>query len=312
MATRKLQFSGQSALTGYAILRQLDDQFWNNTHSALESFTTANYAEYPVLIPEIETSGMYSGSVPAALPIGQYHVTYKHKAGGTYAQSDEVIFQELIGWDGAEIVDDLVIGNSIADICNMALSHLGIAEEIANLETDTGEEAIACRQFYETARDVTLKAFTWPFATRIVALGLIEEDPTPDWYYSYRYPSSALYLWKMASDTETLDPQVKIPYKVIGDDSGRIILTNLEDASVEYVSRVENPILYTPDFVEAMSYRLAAYIAPRLTAGDPFKLGEKALQMYVGTVREAKAQNANEEVRDSDSYESSFLRERND
>lgn len=322
MSTRKLQFSGQSGLTGYAIIRTLDDQFWNNTDSELATFVLADYAEYAVSIPEIESSGMYSGSVPAALPIGQYHVTYKHKAGGTYAQSDEVIFQELIGWDGAEIVDDLVIGESIADICNMALSHLGVAKEIANLDTETNQEAISCRRFYESARDTTLKAFPWPFAVRTVALGLVEEDPHPDWKYSYRYPSSALYMRYLYDNQTSLSPYVynnslissvylKIPYKIIGDSSGKLIYTNLENAYAEYVSRVENPVLYPPDFVRALSYKLASLIAPRLTSGDPFKLGEKALQMYEFTVREAMAENANEELRDSESYESSFLRERN-
>lgn len=322
MATRKLQFSGQSALTGYALIRSLDDQMWNNTDSVMEAFALANYTEYAVSIPEIESTGMYSGTVPAGLPIGQYHITYKHKVGGTYAESDEVIFQELIGWDGAEIVDDLVIGSSVADICNMALSHLGVAKEIANLDTETNQEAISCRRFYDLARDTTLKAFPWPFAVRTVALALVAEDPHPDWQYSYRYPSSALYMRFLYDNQSTISPYVynnslistnylKIPYKIIGDSSGRLLYTNMEDAYAEYVSRVENPVLYTPDFVKAMSYQLAFLIAPRLTKGDPFKLGAQALQLYEFTVREAMAGNANEEVRDSESYISSFEAARN-
>lgn len=310
MTRSKLQFSGQSGLTGYAIIRDLSDQFFNGT--TMEDFALANYATYGVSVPELESSGMYTGDVPADLPVGSYHITYKHKAGASYAQTDRVIFQELIDWDGAEIIDDLVIGSSIADICNMALSHLGVGTEIANLETETSQEAISCRRFYEQARDATLKKFPWPFATRIVALGLIAEDPTPDWKYSYRYPASALYLWKLTSASVVLDPNVKLPYKIIGDDSGRIILTNLEDASAEYISRVENPLRYTPDFIEAISYRLAAFVAPRLSSGDAFKLGEKALEMYAFTVREAQAANANEELRDDSLYESSFERARNE
>jgi len=310
MITRlKLQFSGQSGLTGYAILRNLSDEFWDGTE--VEDYAGADYATYKVSVPEIASTGMYSGDVPTGLPVNRYHVTYKHQAGASPLASDRVIFQEIIDWDGTQIIDDLVIGSSIADICNLAISHLGSGKEIANVETETSQEALACHRYYELARDTTLKAFPWPFATRIAALALIEEDPTPDWYYSYRYPLNSLYLWKLTSATDVLDPNVKIPYKIIGDDSGRILLTNMEDASVEYISRVENPLRYPPDFIEALSYRLAAFITPRLSNGDPFKLGEKALQMFAFKIREAMAGSANEEVRDGSWYESEFLRERN-
>jgi hypothetical protein len=294
--TRKLQFSGQSGLVGYAIIRNLSDMFWDG--AGVAEFAASNYASYKVAIPEIGSTGMYSADVPAALPVDRYHITYKHQAGAQPTQSDRVIFQTVTGWDGVSLVDDLVIGASIADVCNMALSHLAIGVEITNLSTDASAEAQALRRFYETSRDATLQAFPWPFAMRMAALPIVEADPSAEWDYSYRYPANALYLRRVLSGLRTDTHDSRVPYRIIGDDSGRLILTDKEEAEAEYVARIENPLRYTPDFVSALSYRLAANVAPRLTGGDPYKLGEKALQMYVYEIRHAQSMAANEDTRD--------------
>jgi hypothetical protein len=77
------------------------------------------------------------------------------------------------------------------DICNLALSHVGVSTEIANLDTERSKEAQACRRFYEPTREEVLRAFAWPFATRFVDLQLVEEEPNDEWAYSYRYPATA-------------------------------------------------------------------------------------------------------------------------
>lgn len=184
---------------------------------------------------------------------------------------------------------------SETEICNMALSHLGVGKEIANLDTEASQEASACRRFYDLARDATLRGFNWPFANVTTTLALVETDPNDEWAYSYRYPSDCLKLIKLLSGTRNDTRASRVPYKIAQDNSGKIILTDIEDAQVEYLLLEDDPSMYPSDFLIALSYRLAAFIAPRVTGGDPFKLGDRAMQMFDLEMSTARATAINEQ-----------------
>jgi hypothetical protein len=201
------------------------------------------------------------------------------------------------------------MASSSTEICNMALSHLKVGKTIANLTTENSEEARVCRTFYETALKETLRDFPWPFATRIAELELVEEDPNTEWAYSYRYPSTCLNFIRILSGVrnDTLDSTVK--YFISSDDDGLLIFTNQEDAVAEYTVYISDVLRFAPDFTIAFSYLIASYIAPRVTGGDAFKLGDKALQLYQFKIGKAKANAANEEQRD-EQPDSEFIRGR--
>lgn len=184
---------------------------------------------------------------------------------------------------------------SKTEIFNMALSHLAVGKDVSNLETEQSEEARVGRRLYDTALRATLAAFNWPFATRIVALALIEEEPNSEWAFSYRYPSDCLNIRRVLSGIRNDNRQTRAPYKMAGDDTGTIIFTDEEDAQIEYTKYIDNPLIYPADFTLALSYYLAAMAAPSLTGGDQFKLGEKALRMYVVELKRAEARAGNED-----------------
>lgn len=198
---------------------------------------------------------------------------------------------------------------SDTEICNLALSHLRVAKEIANLETERSQEASACRRFYETARDASLRDFAWAFATKISTLPLVEEDPNDEWAYSYRYPTDCLKIRRILSGDRNDTRDTRVPYKIIQDSSGLLILTDKEDAELEYTIRADDPQRYPADYIMALSFRLAAYIAPRVTGGDPFKLGERAMRMYMLEVGMAQGSDLNEEQPDV-TPDSEFIRAR--
>lgn len=201
------------------------------------------------------------------------------------------------------------MASSTTAIANLAISHLGIGKEIANLITERSAEAQACRRFYETARDITLRDFSWPFATKINALGLVEEDPNDEWGFSYRYPTDCLKLRRILSGIRNDTRQTRIPYRVTRDESGLLIYTDAEDAELEYTINESDVGRFPPDFVMALSFLLAGYVAPRLTGGDPFKLGNRALELYQFELSKARSSAANEEQPD-DLPESEFIRTR--
>lgn len=198
---------------------------------------------------------------------------------------------------------------SETEIANLALSHLGTAKEIANLETEQSQEASACRRYYDISRDATLRDFPWPFATKIIAVGLVEEDPNDEWDYSYRVPSDCVKVRRILSGDRVDNVDTQEPYRIVHDDSGALIYTDKEDAEIEYTLRVEDPGLYPSDFTMALSYRLAMYIAPRLTAGDPYRLGDKVMRLYEIEISRARATSVNEE-RIEKLSESEFMKAR--
>lgn len=215
----------------------------------------------------------------------------------------------LASAEGSDLVFTGAAGASEIAICNMALSHLGVAKEIANLETENSQEAAACRRFFAQARDNTLRDYPWPFATKIEALALVEEEPNDEWGYSYRVPSDFVRLRRILSGERNDTRQTRVSYRIVRDTAGLLIYTDQENAEIEYTIRETDPTRYPSDFVMALSLRLAAYIAPRLTGGDPFKLGERALQLHEYEIRKAQSSATIEEQAD-DNPDSEFIRER--
>jgi len=184
---------------------------------------------------------------------------------------------------------------SITDICNLAISHLGISKDIANVTTEQTAEAKACRRFYDIAREAVLKDYNWPFATKIATLNLVEEDPNDEWAYSYRYPSDCLYARRILSGVRDDSELTRVPYKITQDSQGLLIYADEAQAQLEYTLNTENYDLFSADFKLALSYRLAHYIAARITAGDPYGLGDKCLQKYVLEIQRASANAFNED-----------------
>lgn len=197
---------------------------------------------------------------------------------------------------------------SVIGIYNMALSHLGVGKEVADVEEDS-EEAAALNRFYEQARDEMLRAFPWPFATKIAALALVEEDPNDEWSFSYSVPSDCLALRRILSGSRNDSRQDRVPYREAYGTAGAVIFTDMEDAELEYTVRVSDAGRFAPDFAQALACLLASYVAPRLTAGDPNGLGKRALQLYQYYVSRAQAQALNEEQAEEEP-QSEFVRGR--
>lgn len=188
-------------------------------------------------------------------------------------------------------------------ICNKSLSLLGVGKQIASL-TENSSEARACNEFYESSLKATLRDFPWPFSTKIVALGLVEEEPNSEWAYSYTYPSDCLMDRRILSGMRQDTTESRVPYRVVSDGaSGQLIYTDQEDAELEYTFFNENASVYPADFELAFAWRLAVYCAPRVTKGDPFKNADKAMTMYLKEIsraeRNATRQGAREPEPDS-------------
>lgn len=187
---------------------------------------------------------------------------------------------------------------SKTEICNIAISHLGIGKEIQNFDTEQSDEATACRRYFDTCVDAVLSDFDWPFATKEAVLNLISADPTTEWDFSYRYPTDCLRVRRIKSGMRQDTQDSRLPYRILQDAAGKVIYTDKENAEAEYTVRVEDPSYFTAEFTLALSFRLAAYLAPRLTGGDPFKMKEEMIRQYFYELGKAKERSFNEETPD--------------
>lgn len=189
---------------------------------------------------------------------------------------------------------------SKVELCNQALGHLGVGDGISNLETERSQNARACRLFFDQVVDEMLRKFAWPFATKLAALQLLATDPNDEWGFSYRYPNDCLYLRRILSGTRVDTSDTRVPFKVAQDAVGKVVYTDMEDAQVEYTVRITDVNRFSPDFAVAFTYLLASKIAPRLEEGDPFKLADRCLRLYVANMREAAGQALNESAQGQD------------
>lgn len=183
-------------------------------------------------------------------------------------------------------------------ICNMSISHLAISKEIANVDTERSAEASSCRRFYEPTLEEALRDFPNPFLTKKEPLALVDDLRTTDgeeWAFSYRYPVDCSKAIRILSGTRNDDENSRVPFRIMKDSEGALIMTDKEDAVLEYCEKSEEPDKWQPDFVMAFSLLLAFYIAPRLTAGDPFKLGERAYRAYLLSINKARVNSLNEQ-----------------
>ena len=180
----------------------------------------------------------------------------------------------------------------------MALFHLGTSKEIANVDTEQSQEAATMRVFWDLAREKILGEFPWPFATEILALGLIEEDPNDEWTYSYTYPSDALTIRKFQSGIRKDSRSSVIPYRVASDEDTKIIYVDLEEAVCEYTRNVTSTALFPAEFCLALSYLLASFSAYKLTKTGSSQLSKDMLLLYKISLAEAKSKALNEEQSD--------------
>lgn len=209
-------------------------------------------------------------------------------------------------------------------VVNFALAHVGSSAAIQNLDTDASNEAIVCRTFYYASRDEVLCEFPWAFATKFAQLSQVGNIyPTSEWTYTYRYPADCLSIRRICSGIRNDSRQSRVSYKISADSQGLLILTDWQAQAqstanppspmlipdIEYTCRAYDPSQWPSDFIQALSFKLAYYIAPQLGKGDTFNIAPRMMQMYKDAMATAKARNWNEQQPDLE-VESEFIRAR--
>ncbi len=193
-------------------------------------------------------------------------------------------------------------------IVNMALGQLGAELTVVDLWTDQGTQAEVARTYYPLAVRKMLADFPWPFATVFAPLALAEWCFSRERKYAYAYPANCILVRRLFSWTgrnRNDDVQSRQKYKIIQTPSPdnpsqlvKVILADHPSLQVEYTADLVRAAEYPDTFAEALAFLMAFYMAPRLTGGDPYKLGPRAWESFMQALRTAEAQAGNEEVDD--------------
>lgn len=197
---------------------------------------------------------------------------------------------------------------SVADICNLALSHLGDAAEVATIDPPDGSiQSAHCARFYPIARNALLEMHPWTFATKRVALAAVDNPYEDDWAYAYALPSTcirplALLLPGTSERLLSLETDAgTFPYLVEAAENGSLVLyTNVEGAYLRYIDLVTNTTRFTPLFVVCLSRLLASYLAGPILKGESgAKMAAEQLRRFESEYTRAGVRDANRGKRDT-------------
>lgn len=169
-------------------------------------------------------------------------------------------------------------------VVNLSLRHLGSSNEVSDYLTERSQEARAARAFFEIARDEALRDCKLPISRRRVKLAVVSEDPEGLYMYAYRIPSDCLDVRGLVLPQPVSSYLVgggSLPaYEISSDDSGGLIYSNIAELQIYYTHRITNMDQLPSDFRMALSYKLAFYMAPSISGGDPFKRGQTCAAAY--------------------------------
>lgn len=207
-------------------------------------------------------------------------------------------------------------------ICNDALGKIGARNTITSLSQTNSNEALKCNLFYAETRDEILQmgGVAWGFASGLLQLDLWKQAPgtpggvtsatewssdypAPPWLYSYEYPDDIVAVNAIVP----VLPNYGYPYILaaaaafqLGSDTDgevspaniQVILTNVEDAIAVVTKQITEVSLFSPLFRSALSYALAAKLAPPLT-GDK-ELTKTMFALANAAIMEARANLGNQ------------------
>ena len=192
--------------------------------------------------------------------------------------------------------------NSKADICNLAVGHLGNFNSISDIDTPKTQIEIVCAQFYDVTRQALLKTVIPNFA---LARRLVSElvATIPFGYDNcFEYPSDCLKILGLGQVSERADYTYAIEKHPTSDSLAVYTDDDWEDGmEVRYIVDVTNVNAMSPEFKLLLSWEVAGNIAPQVTQ-DMNKLAfiEKMLPMKRSELSALSAQE-NRPIRISNS-----------
>lgn len=175
------------------------------------------------------------------------------------------------------------------DICNLALARLGDRATVASIDPPEGSvQADHCARFYPLAKETALAAHAWRFAVTRRRLPKLDVEPVgaPGNYFAVPSDCLAVVSVTPADGWSTaLDPMRFTTENVNG---ARAVLADADSVVCRYVSAKTQEDAFPPEFVDALAWLLASYLAGAMIAGSSGStVAANALQFYQNALQNA-------------------------
>jgi hypothetical protein len=149
---------------------------------------------------------------------------------------------------------------SAIEICNVALGIVG-SEEIREFDKSTKRHRI-CEVMYKLNRTTLLSSYDWSFARKIATLRSAEEEAeATDFGNPYNVPLDC------SRAIDILPVGTHQPWELIGE----FIYTPIPNPVLRYTRAVDNTGYFNGPFISALTWSIAASIAPTLRQDKKFE-----------------------------------------
>ncbi len=163
-------------------------------------------------------------------------------------------------------------------IINLALTRLGQAN-IGSLE-EVSTEASTAMAIYDTVLRAVLQDHAWAFNTKREALTLLDEDAYGTGFsLVYAIPEDCLQIYEIWNENSCAQ---RVPFI---EENGKIY-TNKYNAILVYGAYENLPEKYSPLFIDAFAYRLAAELSIPLSQRS--SMFESMMDVYNNIINNAK------------------------
>lgn len=276
--------------TGYALYALIWDyannKIWYPTGAVFETWGTGSRSsiDYAITLSEIATGiGYYVADWPAGMSAGTYDYVIKYRAGAVAADSDETMAGPVKKyWTGVAEADEPE--TNAVNICNRSLGLLSGGEDTLTITAlgDGSKTSDLCDLFYTPSRTETLSRMQPQECSEYEDLGS-ESSSTmekAEWTYIFDLPSDCLSVIRQTDEKYhkiNYDHEVKLSKLLTH------ALTNEDgdSAYIEYVVNETNGSVFSEETVNAISIKLASYLAPRISGKEwGWKRREQLLDEY--------------------------------
>ena len=125
---------------------------------------------------------------------------------------------------------------------------------------------------------------------RACTAGAAGHNPSTLWAYAYAKPSDCLVPRRIVTGIDEYKEDDSADFEIEGD----TLMTDKQDATLIYTRPIADPTKYTPSFVTAVGYKLAAFLAGPIIRGEAGTNASQALHKIAKTkVDEAMSLDAN-------------------
>lgn len=155
---------------------------------------------------------------------------------------------------------------SVVDVCNTALAQIGQKADVVSIDPpDGGAYATHCARFFSIARDLVLEEHAWTFAVKRHYLTESDGATIPSqWEYAYTLPSDMIRPLSLLPDEYGDESKERLDYEI----EESLLFANDDDVWLKYIARITDTTRWTPSFRQAVSWKLAGYLAGVIVKGD--------------------------------------------